>query len=53
MNPEPTASVEAVIPMAEGLWALAICNVSTTDSEGIHGTVVDSNEIVMISIPKP
>ena len=51
-NPEPTASVEAVIPMADGLWALAICAVSTTDSEGIHGTVVDSNELVLIRIPE-
>ena len=52
-NPEPTASVEAVIPMADGLWALAICAVGTTDSEGIHGTVVDSNELVLIRIPEP
>ena len=52
MNPEPTASVEAVIPMAEGLWALAICCVGMTNSEGTHVSLVDSNEIVMIRIPE-
>ena len=52
-NPEPTASVEALIPAADGLWALGSCFVGTTDSEGIPGTLVDSYEIVMIRIPEP
>ena len=52
MNPEPGVSVSSLIPAADGLWALASCYVSTTDSEGIPGTLVDSNVIVMIRVPE-
>ena len=52
MNPEPGVSVSSLIPAADGLWALASCYVSTTDSEGIPGTLVDSNVIVLIRVPE-
>ena len=52
MNPEPLVSVESLIPAADGLWALGSCYVGTTDSEGIPGTLVDSNVIVMIRVPE-
>ena len=53
MNPEPMSWVEAVIPAADGLWALAGCCVNTTDSEGIRTRALGSNEYVLVRIPEP
>ena len=50
MNPEPEVSVDGLIP--DGLWALARCYVSTTDSEGIPGSIMNSSTIVLIRIPE-
>ena len=53
MNPEPGVSVSSLIPAADGLWALASCYVSTTDSEGIRTRALGSNEYVLVRIPEP
>ena len=52
-QPEPVFSVETLISATDGIWALGRSYVSTTDSEGISGMVVNSNEVLLIRITEP
>ena len=52
MNPVPMSWVAAVIPAADGLWALAGCCVNTLDSEGIGRSALGSEEAFLIRIPE-
>ena len=51
---EPSASFEAFIPTADGLWALGSCCVDNMDSSGnFIQTLSESFESFLVKIPEP
>ena len=48
----PEAMINGLVPMADGLWASALCEIMEKDDDGYYTAPFECNEYVMIKVPE-